>query len=543
VLKITIDKEAGKTTLVLEGKLAGPWVGELEQCWHAETTGETQPAIRVHLQAVSFIDAAGKGLLAQMHRQGAELVATGCMTRAIVAEITSQKPASACEQNHGGAGKKTLAVLLCVATLVSSASLRAQVKAPVRLTLREAASLALRQNPQVQIAILNQAQSGQDKNIALSALLPQASLEISDRVLRENLEANLGRRIPGFPQHAGPFQVFQAGPQFGMPLLDLTLWRRWQSSRENVRASDAQRQSAREQVVLLVVSQYLGCLRAVADVRAAQSRVELAQALYDQAADLQKSGVGTGIDTLRANVELQNEKQRLIVAETARKTAVYGLVRLLNLDPQQTIDLGDELSFFETPGFGVEQSLERAYAARPEMRELSARERATYYDKRAASESRLPAARSDGAWAYQGLSAPSSIPTYQYQVSMRMPLFTGGRIRAEITRADLELKKFAQQRDDLRNQIALEVKTAVANLDSARNEVDVANLGMKLAQEEVSQARDRFEAGVANNIEVISAQDALARANDNQIAALYRYNQARADLAHSIGQMESLYVK
>jgi outer membrane protein TolC len=64
-----------------------------------------------------------------------------------------------------------------------------------------------------------------------------------------------------------------------------------------------------------------------------------------------------------------------------------------------------------------------------------------------------------------------------------------------------------------------------------------------LAQQEVTQARDRFQAGVANNIEVITAQDELSRANDNQIGALYRYNQARADLAHATGQMESLYAK
>ncbi|PYU16847.1 MAG: hypothetical protein DMG29_03145, partial [Acidobacteria bacterium] len=326
-------------------------------------------------------------------------------------------------------------------------------------------------------------------------------------------------------------------------LLDLTLWRRWQASREGVRASEADQQSVREQVALLVVSQYLGCLRAGADVRAAQSRVELAQALYKQAADLQKQGAGTGIDTLRANVVLQNEKQRLIEAETQRETTIYGLVRLLNLDPRQNIELGDELSFFETPEFRAEQSLEQAWTARPEMRALGAREQAAHYQRHAASESRFPAMRFIGTWSYMGISAPSAIPTYQYQVEVDMPLFTSGRIRAQISRADLELKKIAQQREDLRNQIALEVKTALAQLQAARNEVDVANLGAQLAKEEVSQARDRFEAGVANNVEVIQAQDALARANDNQIAALYRYNQSRADLARAAGQMESVFTK
>jgi outer membrane protein TolC len=122
-----------------------------------------------------------------------------------------------------------------------------------------------------------------------------------------------------------------------------------------------------------------------------------------------------------------------------------------------------------------------------------------------------------------------------------MPLFTGGRIHAEIVRASLEIRKLEQQQDDLRNQIALDVKTALLNLQSARSEVQVANLGVQLSKEEVDQARDRFKAGVANNIEVIQAQDSLSRANDNQIAALYRFNQARADFARSIGQMEKVY--
>ena len=171
------------------------------------------------------------------------------------------------------------------------------------------------------------------------------------------------------------------------------------------------------------------------------------------------------------------------------------------------------------------------------------REEIARLQKKGASESRLPKLNVSGGWGYLGLSLNTSIPTYLYQATVDVPLFTGGRIRAETTRADLELKKVGQERDELRNQIGLEVKTAIAQLESARNEVSVANLGVKLADEEVSQARDRFQAGVANNIEVIQAQDALARANDNQIAALYRYNQSRADLAHAIGQMEALYGK
>jgi outer membrane protein len=323
----------------------------------------------------------------------------------------------------------------------------------------------------------------------------------------------------------------------------LTLWRRLQAARHSVNATAAQEMGVREQIVLLVVSQYLGSLRAAANVRAAQSRVELAQALYDQAADLQQHGVGTGLDTLRANVQLQNEKQRLIVAQTQQETSLYGLAQLLNLQPSQPLQLADEVSFFATPEFQASQSIEQAYATRPEMKAIDSREQIVLAQRKAAGESRLPKILLNGNWGYQGLSLPSAIPAYQFQVTLDVPLFTGGAIRSEMTKADLELRKVAREKEEQRNQIALQVKTALVQLEAARHEVDVANLGVKLAEEEVSQARDRFQAGVANNIEVVSAQDAFARANDNQIAALYRYNQSRADLAHATGQIESLYSK
>lgn len=434
-------------------------------------------------------------------------------------------------------------ILLVTALLAFAGrgTLLAQANAPLRLTLAEAVRVALRQNPEVQIAKLNVAESQEDRSIARSALLPQASFDVADLATRRNLEAFIGRRIPGFPQHVGPFQTFQAGPGFSMPVFDLTLWRRLEASRQNENGMSAQQLTVREQTTLLVVSQYLGSLRASADVRAAQSRADLAQALYDQAVELQKQGISTALDTLRANVEFQNEKQRLIVAETTRKTSLYGLAQLLSLDPRQDVELTDEMSFFETPQIELEQSVESACASRPEMKALLAQKEAAHLEQRAASEERLPKIQVLGNWAYLGRSEPTSIPSYQYQVTVSLPLFTGGRLRAETTKAQIASQKIDRQIEDLKSRIALEVKTAVEQLNAARNEVNVANFGVKLSKDEVEDAKERFQAGAANNIEVTTAQDALSRANDNQIAALYRYSQARADLAHAMGRIEQLY--
>ena len=564
MLRITTEQKKGKVVLTVEGRLAGPWVGTLEHSWRDARANNEK--VCVNLCGVSFIDPAGKTLLKEIHHQGGLLTAEGCLNQAIIREIGAEAGKKRSDGGEGESGNGTkgshiVFYTLLFSLLVSPAIARAQSskqnglppQAPtgvVRLSLEQAVNLAVKQNTTAQIAQIVAKQSIEQKNIARAELLPQANLSVGEQWQRINLAAEFGGGgFPGlppgttFPGHIGPFALFSAGVGFNGQIFDLTLFRRYQSARSSADVSRLDAQSTREQVILLVVSQYIGTLRATADVQASKSRVDLAQALYDQASDLQKEGVGTGIDTLRANVELQNEKQRLIEAQAQRETNIFGLSRLLNLDPRQEVDLADSLSFFETPQPELEASIEQGLSARPEWKSLEEQIKAANYEKKASSESRLPSAHFNGNYTQLGTSPTAVIPTYTYSGSVSMPIFTGGRIHAEIARANLEIQRIEQQQQDLRNQIALEVKTALINLGSARNEVTVANSGVELSQEEVDQARDRFKAGVANNIEVIQAQDSLARANDNQIAALYRFNQARADLARSIGQMEKIYAK
>ena len=559
MLRITTESKRGKLFLSVEGCLSGPRVATLEQCWRELYATNPRPKFCVNLCGVSFIDNAGKVLLKEMHRLGAELVAEGCLNQAIVNEITAAKngaPSRDAKDDDPSKGAPIIFYIILFGLLLapgfasaqtSSSALPANAPTDVlKLTLHQSVALDIKQNTTQQIAVLNAAESIQDKNITRADLLPQANLRVADSANRVNLHAQFGGNLPPgfpFPEHLGPYQVFSAGPAFGTNVFDFSLWKRYRAALSNVDASKANSLSVREQVILLVVSQYIGTLRAVANVEASRSRVELAQALYDQAADLQKEGVGTGIDTLRANVELQNEKQRLIEAENDRDASLFGLSKLLNLDPRQKIELADSLAFFDTPQPDVEASIDGALSTRQEWKAIEAQEKSAQLDKQASQYQRLPSLRFDGNWAYLGTSVNDGIPTYQYTASVNMPLFTSGRIHAEVVKADLELQKLEQQKSDLRNQIALDVKTALLNLDSARSEVQVANLGVTLAKQEVDQARDRFQAGVANNIEVISAQDSLSRANDNQIAALYRFNQARADFARAIGQMEKTYAK
>ena len=556
MLRITIH-DGDTWRMQLEGKLAGVWVKEAGETWRsARPVGKP---VEIDLTGVTMVDESGVELLQAMKASGAHLRASGVEKQALLRNLTSGE--SGCGWVRHLVGMLVLVIVLALPLSAQQAArgpisnARQSPSGPgsdksdnrgsetMRLTLKDAVTLALRQNPQVAIANLDLAESQENRNIARSGLLPQASFDAAESVHRQNVEALLGVKVPGFPGHTGPFWVAEAGGQASVPLFDLTLWHRWQAARENVRTAQAQQTTARELNAQLVVSQYLGGLRAAADVEAAKSRLDLAKALFDLAGDLQKNGAGTGIDTLRAHVQYQNEVQRTAEAEAQLKIALYGLNRLLNLDPQQPIELADRTSFFETPAVVSDENLERAYQDRPEMQTVLSQERAAQWEKRAAKEQSLPKVTLAGAYSLQGTAPSHAIPVYEFGASVTVPLFTGGRIQAETAVQDLELKKLAQTEREIRNQIALEVKSAIVQIAAARTEVDAANLGVSLARESVRQAQDRFRAGVANNIEVITAQDELARANDNQITALYRYNQARADLARATGKMEALYAK
>ncbi len=216
----------------------------------------------------------------------------------------------------------------------------ATTNGPLHLSLKEAVQLALKQNPQRAIGQLLVSESDRNSQIARSALLPQASLAALAARNQYNFVS-----IEAAPkrQAAGPFQFIQAGPTFSQTILNLPLIRGYQIGREGEREARSDERTTRENVVTAVVDQYLQILRALATRDAASSRVALAQRLYDQATELQKTGIGLNIDTVRANVELQNERQNLIDAETLTHTTEYGLAELLDLPRDQGFKLFNPL--------------------------------------------------------------------------------------------------------------------------------------------------------------------------------------------------------
>jgi outer membrane protein len=410
----------------------------------------------------------------------------------------------------------------------------------IRLSLKDAVQLALKQNPRVMASRLLSLESDRERQISRSALLPQANLTATGLLGQYN-KASIQRTSERTT--AGPYQMIQAGPAYSQSLLDLPLFRSYQIAREGVRESLAVENVTREDVVATVVAQYLLVLRAFAIHDAAKARVALAERLYEQAESLQRTGIGLKIDTTRAEVELQNERQNLIDAETLTHTTNYILAELLDLPPDREPVVVDELEFFDVAEVETTTAIDAALVSRPEMQAQAAKERTTRLERKAASEQRAPQIDFSGDWLYQGSRFNNGIPAYTYQIDLNVPLFTGGRIHAEIARADLERQRIEQDRRLLEARIVREVKSAIDELKAAHKNVEVANLGLQLATDEVAQAERRFAAGVTTNVEVVTAQDALARANSNQIEALYRFNQSRVNLAQAMGVVQNTYAK
>jgi outer membrane protein TolC len=412
-----------------------------------------------------------------------------------------------------------------------------------KLTLAGAVELALRQNLDIQIANIETATRQQDRVIARSELLPHAGFEADDSVNRHNLRALLGIQIPIpiVPHNIGPYQAVHVGPTFSAPVFDLTLIRQYQGSGHRLLASRADEQTVREETVLLTVSEYMAHLRALASVAAAESRVELAARLAQQADDLLRDGVASKIDVSRAQVRLREEQQGLIDAQRDADTTVYALKRVLNVPDSQQIEFADNQDFFQTPPLDISDPLATALVRRPELHSLDESIKAAQLAHKAAVEESWPKFTFDGFWDEQGQTFNTADPGYQYQVNMSLPIFTAGRLRAERKSTALAEQRTEKQLAQERNQVTEQVRDGQVELQAALQQVELGRQEVELAGEEVSLSQGRFQSGVTDNIEVTQAQDSLARANDAEIGALFRYNIARAQLARAVGSVEQTY--
>lgn len=370
---------------------------------------------------------------------------------------------------------------------------------------------------------------------ALSDLLPHVVGSVGERRQVINLEAY------GFPAPepiVGPFNVFDARVSVSQPIVDLRAMHNSQAAAFNEKAAMLGLRSARELVVLVSLDLYLETIAAESRIEVVRSQQETAAQLLKQAQDLKASGLVAGIDVVRAEVQVQNQRQRRIQADNNFAKAKLRLARAIGFAPGQAFTLTDKIPYAALDGVSLEKALADAYVQRPDY--LAARERLSAAEamQKATAAELLPSLRLDADYGTIGQAADQSHPTYALAATVRVPIFEGGRTQAKRVEADAVVRQRRAEYDDLRGRIDMDVRTAMLDLVAATQQLEAVQTTVRLANEELVQARDRFAAGVAGNLEVVQAQEAVAAAADHYIEALYGHNVAKATLALAVGSAE-----
>jgi outer membrane protein TolC len=363
------------------------------------------------------------------------------------------------------------------------------------------------------------------------------SAAIGDTVLQTNLQAE-GLRFPGFPKVIGPFGFFDARLYLKQPVLDLQALNRTRGAALNERAAAYSYQDARNMVVLAVGNAYLLALASAARVDTAQAQQQTAQALFDKASDQQKAGVVPAIDALRAQVELQSRQQQLIVARNDYAKQKLTVARVIGLPPGQEFTLTEKAPYAPFVPLGLDESLQRAYATRPDYLAAVQKVRAAEYFRKSATAEYFPSLGVNADFGDIGINPADSHETFTASGTLRIPIFLGGKVHADALQQDSALRQARQQLEDLRGQIDYQVRSALLDLSSAADQVEVARSSVNLAQQTLDQAKDRFAAGVTDNLELVQAQEALASANESYISSLYSHNVAKIALVYALGYAE-----
>jgi outer membrane protein TolC len=410
----------------------------------------------------------------------------------------------------------------------------------LQLTVADVIHRALEYNLGVLLAEQEVSHAGGTRWVALSQLLPNVNAHVTESRQRINLEAfGFNPSSFGLSSVVGPFNTFDARVTLSQSLIDLRATNETRAENHNVEAARHSYRSARDLVVLVAANAYLQMLAADARTQSARAQLQTSDTLYQQAQDLRQNGIVAGIDVLRAEVRLNGDRQRVTVNQNDFEKARLQLARLIGLPIGQPFALSAQLPNVPVPDLTVEQALAQAYRDRPDYLAAQERVRAAEASRAAAFSEQLPSVRVGADYGAFGLTASNSVATYTLSGSVVIPIFQGGRTQGRLAEADADLRQRRAEAEDMRSQIYYDVRSAFFDLQATGEQLQVATRSRELANQELTQARDRFAAGVANNLEVVQAQQSVTTADEQYIDALLGYDVAKAVLARSLGDAEA----
>jgi outer membrane protein TolC len=592
MLKISFSEIPTEEKWILEGRLTEPWVRGLRTSWKRNHRTAKERACIVDLNEITFVDKSGERLLRAMVREGAQCVASGIYIKHILENLTTKGKGSVLNRLTGffyaaviaafavrfGAqciatgvyikhvfmrlttkgessalnrltGFFFAAVVAVFAVLIDGATANAQNTAVtgsvpsglasgqvLELTLRDAIKMALRYN-------LGAIESGENVQIArgqrllaLSNLLPQVSAGASENLQQVNLATfGLNGLKTGIPTVVGPFGYSSVDASINQTLFSYESIQRFRAARTAEQAAQLSYQDILDVVTLTVGNAYLQIIEADSRIKAQEAQVQNARALYDRANDQVQAGTAPRIDATRTEVQLHTEEYNLSIARNNFEVARLALGRAIGLPLGQQFELADALPYSDISPLSVDEALQIAYKSRSDFRSALTSQTAAAQTLSANRGERYPVVAVNGDYGDIGPSFGHSHGDFAFQAGIRVPLFTGGRIKGDITQAEAELRQRKAETENLRGQIDYDVRTAFLNLNAAKEQVAVAKQNVELANESLARSKDRFTSGVTDSVEVVQAEQALASANDQYITSLYNHNFSKLSLARALG--------
>lgn len=416
----------------------------------------------------------------------------------------------------------------------------------LRLSLHDAIQASIDNNATVRLLKERIAAAQSAASTSLGAMLPNVSGFLNGRSQTVNLAA-FGlppERLSGLGLSRSvtdPFEVYDARASLVQHLFSLSLIQRWRAAKTGIEVATLEAEIAKRDVMATVGLLYMEALRADEAVKARRADIELSQQLLKLAQDRKAAGVATGLDVTREEVQLENTRQRLLVAQNDHESARLNLIRALGIDFDVHLVLTDSLTFVNVVHEKPDVALATAQENRTELKAQANRQRLASLSHSSVESERVPSLALNGDYGWIGLKPDEAYATRTLGLTLSVPIFDGGQREGRISETRSRVRQEAIRMKDVSDQVSLEVRNALLTLESSTQQVGVSHKGLDLAQKELAFARDRFAAGLATNIEVTNAQTSVARARDNVIEALFRFNASRINLARAKGELEKMF--
>jgi outer membrane protein TolC len=408
----------------------------------------------------------------------------------------------------------------------------------IDLTLDDAMQRGLKNNLGVILSGQQTAGARAEQLSSLQALLPSIDANFKESVQQIDLAA-LGLRVPGFPTIIGPFGYTDLRAYFTQSLVDVKSLRGYLAAKHNFNAAQLTAEDARQLVILTVGNAYLLALADESQVQSVQAQVNTAKVALDQAVASHEAGTAPLLDELRARVAYQTLQQQLIVAQNRLDKDRIALARTIGLPLAQKFNLADKAPYAAFDQVDLESTLKQAHLNRKDLQAQVEQTKAAEEQRKGATAERFPKVTTNVDYGLIGVNFGSSHGTVDATGAVSVPVFKEFALRGEAEQAQSQLDTQRAQQSDANAQVDADVRDALLDIKAAQQQVEVARSSVDLANEALSQAQQRYVAGVDNNLAVTQAQQSVAQANDQLVSSLYRHNIAKLSLARALGAAES----